>query len=74
MSAPVKAQYYSPSQPYFRNSRNGVAVEQLPPPGPKIDENGDYVPAPPRAARFRAVRYRERPQWLPGYSRIRTSR
>ncbi len=65
MSAPVKAQYYS-SQPSSDDSRNGVAVEQLPPPGPKIDENGDYVPAPPRASQVPPVVSRG-PQWLPGY-------
>ena len=43
-----------------------VAVEQLPPPGPNIDENGDYVPAPPRASQVPPVVSRG-PQWLPGY-------
>jgi lipoprotein-anchoring transpeptidase ErfK/SrfK len=42
-SAPAQAQYYS-SAPGASGSRNGVAVEQLPPPGPNIDVNGDYIP------------------------------
>ncbi len=65
MSAPGQAQYYSSAPNTADSSRNGIAVEQLPPPGPKIDENGDYIPAPPRASQVPPVVSRG-PQWFTG--------
>jgi len=58
------AQFYS-SSPY-RGSDNSVAVEQLPPPGANLDDNGDYVPSP-RGQRGAQVAPPARgPQWMPG--------
>jgi lipoprotein-anchoring transpeptidase ErfK/SrfK len=61
-SAPGQAQYYSSQSDA---SRNGVAVERLPPPGPNIDDNGDYVPTARRAGEVPPVVTRGS-QWLPG--------
>jgi lipoprotein-anchoring transpeptidase ErfK/SrfK len=59
----AQAQYYS-SSPY-RGSDNSIAVEQLPPPGANLDDNGDYVPSP-RGQRVQGASQARGSQWIPG--------